>query len=78
MSIFKYVKLDIFLLSLAFGIFAVYITMPDDRKILVYPTPENVSVLQYKDKTNTCFSFKHVETKCPDNKNDITNLPVQS
>lgn len=78
MSIFKYVRLDIFILSLALGLFAVYITMPDRRKIYVYPTPENVGVLQYKDKTDTCFSFKQTEVACPKNENEISTVPIQS
>jgi len=78
MSVFKYVRFDIFILSLALGLFAVYITMPDRRKIYVYPTPENVGVLQYKDKTDTCFSFKQTEVACPKNENEISTVPIQS
>ena len=78
MGLFKYVKLNDFIISLAFGLFAVYITMPDTRKIYVYPTPENIDVLQYKDKTDTCFQFKQNEVDCPKNDNEITKIPVQS
>jgi hypothetical protein len=78
MGLFKYINFPIFLVSLAFGLFAVYVTMPDTRKIYVYPTPENASILQYKDKTNTCFSFKQNEVTCPKNESDITKIPVQS
>ena len=78
MGLFKYVKLNVFIISLAFGLFAVYITMPDTRKIYVYPTPENIDVLQFKDKTDTCFQFKQNEVDCPKNDNEITKIPVQS
>jgi hypothetical protein len=78
MNLFKYVRLDIFILSLAFGLFAVYITMPDTRKIYVYPTPENRGVLQYKDKTDTCFTFKQTEVSCPTNESEISKVPMQS
>ena len=78
MNLFKYINIPVFLISLAFGLFAVYITMPDTRKIYVYPTPENVSLLQYKDKTDTCFSFKQTEVTCPTNENDISKVPAQS
>lgn len=77
MNLFKYINIPVFLISLAFGLFAVYITMPDTRKIYVYPTPENVALLQYKDKTDTCFSFKQTEVTCPKNENDISKVPVQ-
>jgi hypothetical protein len=78
MGLFKYVKLNVFIISLAFGLFAVYITMPDTRKIYVYPTPENIDVLQYKDKTDTCFQFKQNEVDCPKNDSEIAKIPVQS
>ena len=78
MGLLKYIKLNIFIFSLAFGLFAVYVTMPDMRKIYVYPTPENIEVLQYKDKTDTCFQFKQTEVECPSNESEITKLPVQS
>ena len=78
MGLFQYIKLNVFIISLAFGLFAVYITMPDTRKIYVYPTPENIDVLQYKDKTDTCFKFKQNEVACPKNEAEITKLPVKS
>ena len=78
MGVLKYINFPLFFLSLVFGFFAVYITMPDTRKIYVYPTPENVSILQYKDKTDTCFSFKQQEVTCPKNEGEITNITPQS
>lgn len=78
MGLFKYVNIPVFIISLAFGIFAVYITMPDTRKIYVFPTPENVSLLQYRDKTNTCFSIKEQQVNCPTNSSDISVIPPQS
>jgi hypothetical protein len=77
MNISKYINIPLFILSLAFGLFAVYVTLPDTRKIYVYPTPENVDILQYKDKTDTCFSFKQTEVTCPSSNSEITKIPVQ-
>lgn len=78
MGLFKYIKLNIFIISLALGLFAVYVTMPDTRKIYVYPTPDNIEVLQYKDKTDTCFQFKQSEIECPKNDAEIMKIPVQT
>jgi hypothetical protein len=78
MYIFKYINLYVFIVSLAFGIFAVYITAPDKRKIVVYPTHENSGILQYKDKTNSCFSIVEREVKCPANDKDIAKVPMQA
>lgn len=78
MNIFKYINVKLFILSLLIGLFAVYLFMPDMRIIKVYPTPENVSLLQYKDQTDTCFSLKQQEVQCPENENEISKIPAQS
>uniref|UniRef100_A0A6C0D4K2 Uncharacterized protein n=1 Tax=viral metagenome TaxID=1070528 RepID=A0A6C0D4K2_9ZZZZ len=78
MSISKYINIPLFLVSLVIGLFAVYVTLPDTRKIYVYPTPENVGVLQYKDKTDTCFSFKQTEVTCPSSDSEISKIPMQA
>jgi len=78
MGLFKYINMPAFIISLVVGFFIVYITMPDTKKIYVYPTPENVAVLQYKDKTDTCFSLEQTEVKCPTDTKNIINIPVQT
>lgn len=77
MGLFKYIDFRVFFISLIFGLFAVYITAPDKRKIYVYPTPENIDVLQYKDKSDTCFSLSKKEVSCPKNQSEITKIPLQ-
>lgn len=74
----KYINVPIFLISLAIGLFFVYVTMPDTRKIYVYPSPENIDLIQYKDKTETCFKYTQKETKCPANENEIAKIPIQT
>ena len=74
---FKYINFPIFLISFCIGVFFVYITMPDMRKIYVYPTPENIAVLQYRDNTNSCFEFKQKEVACPRDESKIKKIPVQ-
>jgi hypothetical protein len=77
MGVFKFIDSRFFLLALVIGLFAVYISMPDMRTIYVYPTPENVAVLQYKDKTGTCFSFSQEEVTCPTDPNELSKIPPQ-
>jgi hypothetical protein len=43
----------------------------------VYPTPENVQHIQYRDKADNCFSIKENEVSCPGNEKDIQKIPVQ-
>jgi hypothetical protein len=78
LNIFKYINVKIFLVSLAIGIFMVYVTMSNDRKIYVYPTPENIDILQYRDITDSCFQFEQKEVTCPKNEKDISKIPIQS
>ena len=77
MNLLKYIDVKIFLLSLFLGLFAVYITLPDLRIIKVYPSPENVQLLQYKDKAEHCFSIEENEVACPADKSKIKKIPVQ-
>lgn len=76
-DILQYVNVPLFLISLAIGLFIVYITVPQPRVIHVYPTPDNVNNLQFKDYTDTCFTFDIEKVKCPENSKEIKEIPVQ-
>jgi hypothetical protein len=78
LGLFKYINFKIFIISLAIGLFGVYVTMPDTRKIYVYPTPENIDILQYKDKTSNCFRYKQTAVTCPKDESKISKIPAQS
>jgi hypothetical protein len=43
----------------------VYAFGEDIKKIYVYPTPDNVNDLLFKDKTGNCSKYSVVETTCP-------------
>jgi hypothetical protein len=75
----KYVNIYVFLISFAVGMFVVYTTLNDEqRKIYVYPTPENVDLILYRDKANTCFGFKEKEVQCPTDESKITKTVAQA
>jgi hypothetical protein len=76
-NLLKYVNIPVFLISFAIGIFVVYVTLGDSRKIYVYPTPENIDLIQYRDKTNTCFGVIQEEIPCPTNETEISKIPAQ-
>jgi hypothetical protein len=78
MAFFKFINIPVFVVSLILGMMAMYITLPETRKIYVFPTPENIDVLQYRDKTGTCFSFKQKEVACPASESEISIVPPQA
>ena len=77
-NILKYINPPVFFTSLVIGLVAVYLTVPENRIIYVYPTPENVATLQYKDKTGNCFSMKQKEVACPTKESEISKIPAQA
>ena len=62
----KYINISVFIISFAIGIFAVYTTLPDKKQIIVYPSPDNVQHIQYKDKAGNCFQFVETKISCPE------------
>jgi hypothetical protein len=48
----------------------------ENKKIIVYPTPQNISKIQYKDVAENCFSYVSKEVPCPE-KGLFTTIPVQ-
>jgi hypothetical protein len=77
-NIMKFINVRVFIASLLIGLIAVYIYVPEMRRIYVYPTPENIELLQYKDKTDTCFEYKQTEVGCSTSGISIFKVPVQT
>jgi hypothetical protein len=75
---FKFLSFKIFFISLAIGLLFAYLSSPDPTIIYVYPTPDNVGKVEYKDKADNCFQFEAIETKCPSDKSNIKTIPVQT
>ena len=73
----KFINFPIFLVSLAVGLFVVYISMPPTQVIYVYPTPDNEDKITYKDRADNCFHFKSTEIECPKDKNQIRSYGIQ-
>ena len=77
MGLLKFIDLKAFLLSFLFGLFVIYIVMPDDKTVYVYPTPDNVDIIQYRDVAENCFAVKQEEVECPADKSSLFNIPMQ-
>ena len=74
-----FINVPVFALSLAVGLVFVYLgNEGEQRKIFVYPSPENLSLLQYKDRAGTCFQYSQTKVACPANAAEISKIPIQA
>jgi hypothetical protein len=78
MNILSYISLPIFFISFAIGIFFVYIFGTEKKKIYIYPSPENINKILFKDKANNCFTFKEEQIECPQDETLISSIPIQT
>jgi len=73
----KFINIPVFIISLAVGIFLVYIGSPRPDIIYVYPNPDNLHKMQYKDKSGACFGFDAEQVTCPTRDDLIRKYPIQ-
>ncbi len=71
----KFISFPVFISSLAVGLLFVYLSTPPPTIIYVYPTPDNLNDIEYKDKADSCFQFISKEVECTD---QFKTIPVQS
>ena len=76
--IFNYISLYVFLISFTVGLFFAYILGPDMKTIYIYPSPDNIDKILFKDKADNCFSFQPNEVECPKDKSLISSVPIQA
>lgn len=74
---FDLISVPAFLISLVVGLFIVYMVNPTPTVIYVYPTPDNINKIQYKDYANNCYEFTSSEVKCPSDKKLINIVSLQ-
>ena len=73
----KYFSPLYFIVSLAIGLFFVYITAAPPNVIVVYPTPHNYDQYQYEDNASNCFVIKQHEISCNQKSEHIYEVPIQ-
>ena len=73
----KYISIRTFLISLSIGLFLIYVWGPEIKEVYVYPSPENIERVQYKDKSGSCYKYVAKEVKCPEKASEISSFPVQ-
>lgn len=76
--ILNYISVPVFLISFAVGLFFVYVLGPEIKTIYIYPSPENVDKVLFKDKADNCFYFDEQKVDCPENESLISTIPIQT
>jgi hypothetical protein len=71
------ISFHIFIISFSIGLFFAYILGPEKKTIYIYPSPDTVNTVLFKDKANNCFSFEEEIVECPSNANEISVIPIQ-
>lgn len=67
-----------FLISFAIGLFFIYVLGPEMKTIYIYPSPENIHKVLFKDKADNCFYFEEEIVECPKDETQISTIPIQS
>lgn len=75
--IFNYISFPVFLISLAIGLLFVYVIGPESKPIYIYPSPENITKILFKDDADNCFKYEQKEVMCPEDSSKISEMPVQ-
>ena len=76
MKLSAIISFPVFIISLSIGLLFVYLSTPPPTIIYVYPTPENINKVEYKDKADNCYQFSSTEVSCV-NTEDIKTIPIQ-
>lgn len=56
-----------FFTAFALGILYVYISAPQKKIIIKYPTPFNANNTMYQTEDKLCYKYKVIEEKCDNN-----------
>jgi len=67
-----------FIISLALGLLFVYLSDAEKEVVYVYPTPNNLDQVEYKDSAGNCFSFLASQLDCPKDVSKIKTIPIQT
>jgi len=77
LNIMKFLNMPLFLMALSLGLFVSYISGPQGNTIYVYPNPDNLEKINYRDNSDTCYKFSAQQVKCPSDKKKIRSYNVQ-
>lgn len=73
----SYFSFKIFVISFMVGLFFIYVLGPELKEVYIYPSPESIENILFKDKADNCFRFEEKTIQCPENTSLISTIPIQ-
>ena len=65
------INFKVLIISFLIGSVFMYLTGPTKKEVIVYSTPDNKNLFQYRDIVNNCYQLKQNEVNCTNNAEDI-------
>lgn len=66
-----------FIIAFSVGLFACYVMTPTPQVVVKFPSPFNAGKVTYKDKADTCYTYRADSVECPIDKSLIKPQPIQ-
>lgn len=77
MNIDKYISWKLFLVSFCAGLIYTYCIGPHKKIVYIYPSPENINSILFRDNAHKCFKFHMIDTMCPSDMSSVKDIPIQ-
>ena len=77
MRIQNVINWPILIVAFVLGLAYIKYFHPSQRKVVVYPKPDNVEKIQYQDTSESIFEYRAIPINC-DKADNITKYPVQN
>jgi hypothetical protein len=73
---FEHIDLFWFILAFAVSMFYIYVSNPEPKVVMKFPSPFNADEVTYRDSSNTCYKFKAEKKVCPKNSKMVRPQPI--
>lgn len=71
------IRFTYFFIAFAIGLFFCYILTPAPEVVIKFPSPQNAGKVMYRDKSDTCYTYRADAVECPMDTSKIKSQPIQ-